>query len=468
MNIAILGSGPGGYVAALKAAQMGAKVTIIEEKEVGGVCLNEGCIPTKTLLASAEVYAKARNLEMFGIELSGTVGPNMKKIIERKNSVISTQVKGIRSLLKTWGIVFKEGRGRFVSDAEIRVVSRDGGEETVTADKFLVATGSRPASIPMFPFDGKNIINSTDALNLTEIPKSMIIIGAGVMGCEFACMYHEFGTDITLVELMDRPLTTEDPEIAQIIEREFKKKKVKLFTGVKTEKVTVEADGVHVFLSNGKEITAEKLLVSIGRAFNSNDIGAEAAGIEKGARGEITVNAYLQTSNPNVFAAGDVIGGLLLAHVASQEGITAVKNIMGHREAIDLSIVPSGIFTHPEIGSVGFRENQLEQRGVKYKVGRFQYRALGKAHAMGDIAGMFKVIAEAETHKILGVHIVGHSAADIVHEAAVLMKAGLTVRDLAETIHAHPTLTEGLVEAAEDVFGEAIHSAPKKEHPLAK
>ena len=464
MNIAILGSGPGGYVAALKAAQMGAAVTVIEDKEVGGTCLNEGCIPTKTLLASAEAYSSAGNLESFGIELNGSISPNMTKIIARKNSVIATQVKGIRALFKAWGVTVKEGRGGFVSDREIKVVSKDGGTESVTADKFLVATGSRPARIPMFPFDGKNIINSTDALNLTEIPKSMIIVGAGVMGCEFACVYHELGAEVTLVELMSRCLTTEDPEIAQVIEREFKKKKIKLVTGVKTEKVTVEADGVHVFLSNGKELTAEKLLITIGRSFNSDDIGADAAGIKLGARGEISVDKHLKTSNPNVYAVGDVTGGMLLAHVASYQGIVAVRNIMGHEEVSDLSVVPAGIFTHPEIGSVGFRENQLEQKGVDYKVGRFQYRSLGKAHAMGDIAGMFKVIADAGTNKILGVHIVGHNAADIVHEAAVLMKAGLTVKDLAETIHAHPTLSEGLMEAADDVFGHAVHSVPKKEN----
>ncbi|MBF0518872.1 MAG: dihydrolipoyl dehydrogenase [Nitrospirae bacterium] len=461
MKLAILGAGPGGYVAALKAAQLGADVTVIEGKEVGGTCLNEGCIPTKTLIASAEAYSKAKHLSEFGIDVTGDIKPNPSKIIARKNDVISTQVKGIKGLFKSWGVKLKEGRGEFISEKELRISLKGGGEESFTADKFIVATGSRPAEIPIFPFDGKHILNSTDALEISSIPASMIIVGAGVMGCEFACIYQEFGTEVTMVELMPRALTTEDPEISQTIERELKKKKIKLITQVKVEKVSVEANGVKVSLSNGKDLLAEKLLVTIGRAFNTQGMGLDKVSVETGKRAEIKVNRYMETSNPDIYAIGDVTGGMLLAHTASKEGVVAANNIMGHSEEMDYTVVPGGIFTHPEIGSVGLREHQLEERGLKYRVGRFQYRALGKAHAMGEISGLFKVISDEDAKRILGVHIIGQNASDIVHEAAVAMKNGLTVQDLAETIHAHPTLSEGLMEAAEDVLGHAIHM-PKK------
>ncbi|KWT84048.1 dihydrolipoyl dehydrogenase [Candidatus Magnetominusculus xianensis] len=457
MKILILGSGPGGYVAALRAAQMGAEVTVVEEKEVGGTCLNEGCIPTKTLVASAEAYATAKDLASFGIDFSGEIKPNAKKIVDRKNSVIATQVKGIRGLFKSWGVTLKEGRGSFISEKEIRLIPKNGPEETLTADKFIIATGSRPASIPTFPFDGRRIISSTEALDMQEIPDSMLIIGAGVMGCEFGCIYREFGTEVTLIELMPRALTTEDPEISQVIERELKKKKIKLHLGVKVEKVTTDDTSVKAYLSGGKELSASKMLVTIGRAFNTNGVGLEHAGVEMDKRGAIIVNDSMETSNKDIYAIGDVTGGMLLAHVASKQGLCAVSNIMGHKEKMDYTVIPAGIFTHPEIASVGLREHQLAERGAKYKVGRFQYRALGKAHAMGEISGMFKVIADSDTNKILGVHIIGHNAADIIHEAAVAMKAGLTAEALAETVHAHPTLAEGLMEAAEDVMGRAVH-----------
>lgn len=461
MKIAILGAGPGGYVAAIKAAQLGAEVTIIESTEVGGTCLNWGCIPTKTLLASSEVYAKTKELDSFGIDMSGSISPNMQKILERKNKVISTQVKGIRGLFKSWGVTLKEGRGTFISPGEIKVQMKDATEETVTADAFIIATGSRPAQIPAFPFDGKNIISSTEALELKEIPKSLLIVGAGVIGCEFACIYSELGSEVTIVELMPRAVSTEDEAVSKLLEKELKKKKVKLITEIKVEKVEVKDDGVHVFLSNGKELVAEKVLVSIGRAFNTNGIGLENAGVSMGPRKEIPVNEKLQTNVPHIYAIGDVTGGILLAHIASKQGIIAAENIMGADKKFDSSVVPAAIFTSPEIGSVGLREHQAKEKGLDYKIGEFQFRALGKAHAMGEISGFIKIIAEKSSDKILGAHIIGPHASDLIHEFAVAMHGGLKVKDIAETIHAHPTLSEGLMEAAEDVHGAAIHM-PKK------
>ena len=461
MKIAILGAGPGGYVAAIKAAQLGAQVTVIEDTEVGGTCLNKGCIPTKTLLATTELLHKMKNSTEFGIEISGQMTPNLSRIMERKNKVVSTQVKGIRSLFKSWGISLIEGRGMIVSPEKIEVQKRDGTTDIVGSDRIIVATGSRPAQLPLFPFDGDHILSSDDALTIKSVPKTLIIIGAGVVGCEFAFIFSELGVDITMLEIMPRALSTEDPEISETLERELKKKKIKLMTGVKVTGVQGKHDGIHVYLEESKELVAEKLLVSVGRTLNSDGIGLDAVGIEKGPRGEIMVNEKMETNIGGMYAIGDVTGGLLYAHVASREGIVAAKNIIGVDQKIDYSVVPATIFTSPEIATVGLKEKQAVEKGIKVKTGHFQFRAIGKAHVMGEIAGFIKVVADEKSDRILGVHIIGPHASDLIHEAALAMKAGLKTNDIAETIHSHPTLSEGMMEAAEDVHGEAIH-VPKK------
>ncbi len=458
MRLLIIGSGPGGYVAAIKAAQLGAHVTIVESNEVGGTCLNWGCIPTKTLSASAEALRKARKLAEYGIECSGDLRPDLAKIMDRKNKVVSIQAKGIRSLFKYRDITLVEGRGRLLAPGRVEIEKRDGTKEVVEADKIIIATGSRPALIPAFAFDGEAILSSNDALNLAVLPKSLIIIGAGVIGCEFACIFAEFGVEISMLEMLSRAVSTEDHEISDVLERELKKKKIKLMTGVKVEKVERLTDGVHVFLEGGKELTAEKLLVSIGRHYNTENIGLEALDIQKGERSEIRVDDKMETNVKGVYAVGDVVGGMLLAHVASKEGIVAASNACGVEIVMDYSVIPAAIFTSPEIGSVGLREHQALAQGLKIKTGRFQFRSLGKAHAMGEIAGMFKVIAEDDTDKVLGVHIIGPHASDLVHEGALAIKSGMTVKEVGEMIHAHPTLSEGLMEAAEDVHGMAIHA----------
>ncbi len=461
MKITVLGAGPGGYVAAIKAAQLGAEVTVIEDGEVGGTCLNWGCIPTKTLIASAEVLHKIKNAKNFGLELDGTVTPNIEKIVERKNKVVSTQVKGIRGLFKSWGVNLIEGRGVIVDPKKIQVTLKDGTTQDVDTDKIIIATGSRPAQIPVFPFDGKRILSSDNAINPDSIPKSLLIVGAGVIGCEFAFIYKEFGSDVTMVEMMPNAVSTEDDEIAQILERELKKNKIKLLTNTSVDKVDVKDDGISVQLSDGKILEAEKMLVSIGRAVNSENMGLEDVGVNKGQRGEIIIDEKLQTNVEGIYAIGDVTGGIMLAHLASKEGIVAAENAMGGDSKVNYDVVPAAIFTSPEIGSVGLREKQAVEKGIKYKVGKFQFRGLGKAHAMGEIVGMFKIISDQESDRILGAHIIGAHASDLIHEIAVAMEKGLTVKDIAHTIHAHPTLAEGIMEAAEDVHDMAIHS-PKK------
>ncbi|MBI5075013.1 MAG: dihydrolipoyl dehydrogenase [Nitrospirae bacterium] len=463
MRLSVLGAGPGGYVAAIRAAQLGARVTVIEDSEVGGTCLNRGCIPTKTIIASTDLLARLRDLEDFGLELKGSVIPNLSRIVDRKNKVVSTLVKGIRGLFRNRDITLVQGRGVISSPGAITVTLKDGTEEIVPSDSIIIATGSRPAAIPSLSFDGTHILSSTDALDLRLIPKSMLIVGAGVVGCEFACIFRELGAEVTIVEMLPRAVATEDREISELLEKELKKRKIKLITNVRIEKTGIREDGIHAVLSDGKEIVTEKILVSIGRALNTDGIGLKETGIGTGPKGEIIVNRKMETSIPGIYAVGDVTGGMLLAHKASAEGIVAAMNIMGQNTEIDYSVVPAAIFTSPEIASVGFREEQAAEKGIRYRVGRFPFRALGKAHAMNEIAGMAKIITDEETDRIIGAHIIGPHASDLIAEAAVAMKAGLTARELAGTIHAHPTLAEAVMEAAEDVHQMAVHLPGNKE-----
>ncbi len=458
VKLTIIGAGPGGYVAAIRAAQLGAQVTIVEDAEVGGVCLNQGCIPTKTLVSTAEALDHARKAADYGLDVPGAVTYNLAKIRERKDKVVSIQVKGIRALFKSWGVNLIEGRGSMLSPDVVRVVQRDGTTMDIKSDKIIIATGSRPAKLPGFPFDGKSVITSDEAVQLKNIPKSLLIVGAGVIGCEFAFIYRTFGAELTMAEVMPRALSTEDEEMADIIQRELKKAKIKLLTGVKVERVARDVDGLMVaMLSGGQQVKAEMILVSIGRSVNSENIGLEQAGVSKGGRGEIIVNEKMETNVPGVYAVGDVTGKIMLAHVASHQGLVAVENALGGDQRMDYLIVPSGVFTMPEIGSVGLRENQAVEKGLKVRIGRFQYRALGKAHAMGEISGMVKVLADEATDKVLGVHICGAHATDMIHEGVLAMKTGATARDLGSMIHAHPTLAEAVMEAAGDVHKMAIH-----------
>ena len=458
MRLAVLGAGPGGYVAAIRAAQAGAEVTVIEDNEVGGTCLTRGCIPTKALVASAVMLANMRRSEEYGIEIRGEVIPNAAKIFERKNTIVHTLATGIRNIFKARKIILRQGRGRFVSSHEILVTGKDGSQQSVAFDRAIIATGSRPLQIAAFPFDGKRILSSDDAVNLNSIPKSLIIIGAGYIGCEYASIFRDLGSEVTVLEKLPVALSSEDAEISEILEREFKKKKITLNTGVAVDNVVVNDGGVLVTLRGGKELSAEKTLISVGREFNSSGIGIEEIGMTKGVCGEIIVNDRMETNISGIYAIGDVTGVMMLAHVASRQGCIAAKNAMGGDERIDYRVVPTAIFTSPEIASVGLREQQANEKGITVKIGRFPFRVLGKAQAIGEIAGIIKILSDSVSDRVLGVHIIGPHASDLIHEAALAMRNGLTSKDIAETIHAHPTLSEGLKEAAEDVYGEAIHT----------
>ena len=468
-HLAILGAGPGGYVAAIRAAQLGARVTVIENQALGGVCLNWGCIPSKALLSVVELGDKAKKAKDFGIQLGGPVTYDPAVMVARKNKVVSTLVKGIAMLFKTWNIEHVEGTGELLDARTIRVAKPDGAETRVVADGVIIATGSSWPNLSLFPIDGTQIITSKQALDLSRIPVSLLIVGGGVEGCEFASLYSGLGTQVTLVELVPRLLPLEDEEISQMMERELKKRGVDIRTGVTVDQIVRQPDLVTAHLRDGLSLNVEQVLVSVGRGFNSRGIGLEKAGVQVGTRGEIVVNERMETNVPGVYAIGDVVGKAMLAHVASAQGKVAVENFMGRPRTIDYDVIPTGIFTLPEIGRVGLTEQQARDRCVaagkdpqqSVKVGRFRYGGLGKAQATGDIQGLLKVVADAESDRILGVHILGAHAADLVHEAALAMHLGATVSRVAEMIHAHPTLAEGLMEAMEDVHGHAIHLARK-------
>lgn len=469
-HIAILGAGPGGYVAAIRAAQLGARVTVIENQALGGVCLNWGCIPSKALLSVVELGDKLKKADELGVVLPGPARYDLARMVARKNKAVAGLVKGIATLFKAWNIEQVEGTGSLRDQRTIDVRKNDGTERQITADAIVIATGSSWPNLPQFPIDGRQILTSKDLLDLEVIPPRLLIVGAGVEGCEFAALYSGLGTQVTVVELLSRVLPTEDEEIASMMDRELKKRGVTLCTGTTVDRLERSDAAVTVHLKDGTTITVEKLLISVGRGFNSHDIGLEQVGVQTGRRGEILVNDRMETTVPGIFAIGDVVGKAMLAHVASAQGKVAVENIMGHQTTVRYDVIPAGIFTLPEIGRVGLTEQQAreqvqaagQQPDQALKIGRFRYGGLGKAQATGDVTGLFKVISEARTGTILGVHILGAHAADLIHEAAMAMQVGARVSQLAEMIHAHPTLSEGLMEAAEDVDGRAIHQARKR------
>ncbi len=469
-HIAILGAGPGGYVAAIRAAQLGARVTVVEQHALGGVCLNWGCIPSKALLSVVELGDKAKKAAELGLKLGGQVGYDLAQIVARKNKVVDSLVKGIATLLKTWGVAHENGRGELLDARTLRVVRPDGTDTRIEADAMILATGSSWPNLPLFPIDGREIITSKEALDLTEAPAGLLIVGGGVEGCEFASYYSGVGTKVSMVELLPRILPLEDEEIAATMTRELKKRGVEMYTGTTVERLDRREGMIHASLKEGGSIAADKILVSIGRGFNTKGIGLETVGVGLGKRGEILVDERMETNVPGVYAIGDVVGKAMLAHVASAQGKVAVGNILGHPGTVNYHVVPAGIFTLPEIGRVGLTEEQARERAANegrkpedtIRVGRFRYAGLGKAQAVGETAGLYKIISDSATGAILGVHIIGAHATDLIHEAALAMQVGATVAQVAEMIHAHPTLSEGLMEAAEDVEGMAIHLARKR------
>lgn len=460
-DIAVLGGGPGGYVAAIRAAQIGAKVACIEEDKLGGICLNWGCIPTKTFIATAHLYRKIQDAAEFGIDIAGTPQINLAKMVERKNKVVNELVSGIGFLFKSYGVTTYNGFGYFDGKNKLAVDMQDGTTKVVEADKIIVATGSRPFNVPAFPFNGNTIISSDEMIYPKSIPASMTIIGGGVIGCEFACLLAQLGTKVNVVEMLPNLLPLEDIDSSKTIERELKKHGAEIFTGEKVLSVEDTAAGVVCKLQSGKSLTSERVMVAIGRSFNTDDINVDAVKLEMNKNGSIKVNNKMETSVKNIYAIGDCAGVYLLAYTASYEGQVAVANALGKNRQVDYNAVPITIFTDPEVGSIGLSQQKAEAEGREIRIGQFQFRVLGKSKAEREIAGGVKIIADKKTDKILGAHIVGAHATDLIHEVAVAMSQKMTAEQLGDVFHAHPVLAEAVMEAAHDVHGLSVHT-PKK------
>ncbi len=465
-DIAIIGAGPAGYVGAIRAAQLGAKVILLEKGEVGGTCLNVGCIPTKTLVASVELFSKTKRAGEYGIELDGQPKPNFQAMLKRADKVIDIEKKGIIALFEKYGVKLVHAEATLAGKGKIRAKRidkpYDAREELLGSDRVLIATGSKPMEFAHFPFDGKSVLSSDDFFTMSEIPESILIIGAGVIGCEFAFILAELGCAVTIIEMMERALPLEDGEVSKVLEREMKKRKIKLRTGLKVVGIEkIEGCKVGAKASDGSTIVSEKMLVSIGREFCSRGIGLEEGGIACTDKGSIIINERLETNVPGIYAAGDVTGGLMLAHVAWAEAIAAIENSFGKSKILDYESIPWGIFTNPEIGRVGLTEQDAIKRGIELKIGRFNFRLLGKAHAMGEIEGFVKIIADARDDRVIGAHIIGPHATDLIHEVALAVRWRMKASQIASLIHTHPTLSEAVMEASGDIYNDAIHLPPK-------
>ncbi len=453
-EVCFLGAGSGGYVGAIRAAQLGARTAVIEEREVGGTCLNRGCIPTKAMLASAKVHWYIQNSSNFGLKATPPE-VNFADVAARKDKIVQVLRRGVEGLLKKRGVSLIRGRGILSGQREISVTV-DGKEEKIQAERIVIATGSEAARPAALRIDGASIITSDEAVNLTEIPGSILIIGAGAIGCEFAGIFRQFGSDVIMVEMLERVLPMMDADISQEMLRNFKKSKIKVFLGTKVQELKPGNGKVSATLSSGETFEVEKVLVAVGRKLNSDNIGLEKAGVKTdGAK--IAINEQCQTNVPHIYAIGDVAGRCLLAHVASREGMVAAEHGAGRDARMSYRTVPNCVYTEPGVGSVGLTEEQAKQTCQNIKVGRFPFRALGRALASGEVEGFVKVVSDGSTGEVLGVHMVGHMATELISEAAAAMQLEATVEDIATTIHAHPTYPEALMEASEDVLGHAIH-----------
>jgi len=451
-KVVVIGAGPGGYVAAIRAAQLGAKTAIIEKDQLGGTCLNRGCIPTKIFLEATGLYSRVANEgEKFGV-VAPDVSFDFAKLKARKEGIVGKLRKGIAGLLKKNRIELIEGEAAFVDASTVQV-----GDRKVTADNFVIATGSAPAKPRLFPFDGKAIVTSDELLEMEKVPASAVIVGGGYIGCEFATVLNELGCQVTVVEMLKRILPLSDEMISKEITRALKKMRVKLMTGRKIEKMEAGKAGVRATLDGGDELEAQIALVSVGRVPNTKGLNVEAAGLALGERGEVVADELGRTKVPNIYAIGDVNNRLQLAHYASRQGIEAVEHIMGVRSKCGFKVCPAGIFTHPEAAGVGLTEAEAREGGRELHVGTFAFQALGKAMAMEETAGQVKLIADAATGELLGAHIVGPHATDLIAEAALAIEHEATVESLAGVIHSHPTLAEALMEAAEAAEGKAVH-----------
>jgi dihydrolipoamide dehydrogenase len=463
-DVVIIGSGPGGYVSAIRCAQLGLKTALIERyNTLGGTCLNVGCIPSKALLDSSEHFHNAMHtFQEHGIDLKSEPKVNLKQMIKRKQDVVTQTVGGINFLMKKNKISVFHGHGTFESANTIAVKHDDGKTTTLQTKNTIIATGSKPASLPFISIDKKRIITSTEALEMTEVPKHLIIIGGGVIGLELGSVYGRLGAKVSVVEYMDSIIPTMDRTMGKELQKSLKKNNFEFFLSHKVKEVTAKGKTVTVKAddSKGAELVLEGdyVLVAVGRKPYTENLGLDKAGVQMDERGRVNVDGHLQTNIPGIYAIGDVVKGAMLAHKAEEEGVFVAEVIAGQKPHINYNLIPGVVYTWPEVASVGQTEEQLKEAGVKYKSGSFPFKASGRARASMDLDGLVKVLADADTDEILGVHMIGPRVADMIAEAVVAMEFRASAEDIGRISHAHPTFTESFKEAALDATGKrALH-----------
>ncbi|WP_333695020.1 dihydrolipoyl dehydrogenase [Flavobacterium sp.] len=452
-DVAIIGSGPGGYVAAIRCAQLGFKTAIIEKYSVlGGTCLNVGCIPSKALLSSSHHYHDAvAHFEEHGIEV-GKVKVNLEKMIARKQAVVDQTTGGIKFLMDKNKITVFEGVGSFEDATHVKITKNDGSSETIEAKYSIIATGSKPSNLPFITLDKERVITSTEALKLKEVPKHLVIIGGGVIGIELGQVYLRLGAEVSVVEFMDRIIPGMDASLSKELTKVLKKQGMKFYTSHKVKSVTRKGKAVTVEAETPKgeilSLEGDYCLVSVGRRPYTDGLNAEKAGVKVTDRGQIEVNDHLQTSASNIYAIGDVVRGAMLAHKAEEEGVMVAEILAGQKPHIDYNLIPGVVYTWPEVAAVGKTEEQLKEEGVTFKSGSFPFKALGRARAGGDTDGFVKILADAKTDEVLGVHMIGPRCADLIAEAVTAMEFRASAEDISRMSHAHPTFAEAIKEAA--------------------
>jgi dihydrolipoamide dehydrogenase len=459
-DLIVMGSGPGGYVAAIRASQLGMKTVVLEKENLGGICLNWGCIPTKALLKSAQAYEVALHASDYGVTVSGNVKPDLPSMVKRSRGIAGKMSKGVQYLFKKNKIETIFGTGRLVGDHKVEVTTDAGEKKTVSAKHIILATGARSRELPNLKQDGKKIIGYRKAMTLEKQPKSMVVVGSGAIGSEFAWFYQSLGTQVTLVELLPNVVPLEDGEVSKQLERSFKKMKMKVLTGSSVEKVDTSGETCKVTIKTPKGeqvVEAEVVFSAIGILPNTENIGIEEVGIEMEKR-HIKVDEYYRTNVKGIYAIGDIINTPALAHVASAEGIACVEKIAGlNPEPLDYGNIPACTYTIPEISSVGMTEEKAKEAGYEVKIGKFPYTASGKASAAGHNDGFVKLVFDAKYGELLGAHMIGGNVTEMIAEMVVAKKLEITGQELIKTIHPHPTMSEAVMEAAAAAYDEVIH-----------
>jgi len=462
MDVAIIGGGPGGYVAAIKAAHLGLETVLVERDKLGGVCLNRGCIPTKALVSTAELLGHLQRAEEFGIKVKD-YSVDFPAVMQRKERIIQRLSSGVEQLMKANQIKVIKGEGQIIEPGRVEVTKAEGQKETIKTKNIIIATGSKVLRLPIPGLDSKGVITSDEALSLETLPSRMLIIGGGVVGIEFAGIFKALGVEVTVVEMLPRILLPFDEEIAQRLTQLLKRKGIEILTNCQVKEIRENHLCLEVLVSSSegeKKLETEKVLLAAGRIPDWGNIDVPGLGIELEGKA-IKVDKKMKTNLPGIYAVGDVVGKIMLAHVASREGIVAVENIVGQETLMDYRVVPNCVFSLPEAASVGLTEEEARKRYNKVKVSKFPFIANGKALSMGETEGMVKMIADGDTLEVLGLHLLGAHASDLIAEGALALSLEVTAREIISTIHAHPTLAETIAEAAEGIIGSPIHLATK-------